>query len=119
MIAGIGTDIIKISRAAKACERESFLSKVYTEKERELIQGNASRAAGNFAVKEAVVKAFGTGFGKIRPAEIEVLREQSGKPCICLSGAAKQQAELMGIQSLHVSISNEKEYAVAFVVAEG
>ena len=118
MIAGIGTDMIEIGRVAKACGRESFLDKVYTLPEQKLISGNMSRAAGNFAVKEAVVKAFGTGFGKIQPVEVEVLRDAAGKPYVNLYGAAKQQAEAMGMGHIFVSISNEKEYAVAFVVAE-
>lgn len=118
MIAGVGTDIVEISRVAKACGRSSFWDRVYTVKEQELIGENMSRAAGNFAVKEAIVKVFGTGFGKIQPIQIEVLRDAAGKPYANLYGAAKQQAEAMGIESIFVSISNEKEYALAFAVAE-
>lgn len=117
-IAGVGTDIIEIRRVAKACARPGFLNRIYTLAEQELIKGQASRAAGNFAVKEAVVKAFGTGFGKIRPQQVEVLRDQAGKPYVNLYGEAGRQAEAMGIRHIHVSISNEKEYAIAFAVAE-
>lgn len=83
-----------------------------------MIAGSASRAAGNFAVKEAVVKAFGTGFGRIQPVQVEVLRDQAGKPYVNLYGAARQQADELGIINIQVSISNEKDYAVAFAVAE-
>lgn len=118
MIAGIGTDIVSIGRVTKACGRSSFWNRVYTAREQELIGENMSRAAGNFAVKEAVVKAFGTGFGKIQPVQVEVLRDAVGKPYVNLYGAARQQAETMGIGGILVSISNEKEYALAFAVAE-
>ena len=118
MIYGIGTDIIEVERIRKAIEKESFLQKIYTGKEQELIGTNAQRAAGNFAVKEAVVKAFGTGFGRIAPKDIEVLRETSGKPYIVLYGPAKEQAEQEEISRIHVSISNIKEYATGYVILE-
>ena len=54
MIVGIGTDLIEIERIKKACEKEAFLVRVYTEEERRQAGGNASRLAGDFAVKEAV-----------------------------------------------------------------
>ena len=63
MIVGIGTDIVEIGRVEKAYARAGFAQRVYTEREREMIGGRAARAAGNFAVKEAVGKAFGTGAG--------------------------------------------------------
>ena len=118
MIYGIGTDFIEVERVKKAYEKESFRKKIYTEQEQQLIAENAQRAAGNFAIKESVVKAFGTGFGKISAIDIEVLREPSGKPYVVLSGAAKEQAEAEHILQIHVSISNTKEYAVGYVVME-
>lgn len=118
MIFGIGTDLIEVNRVEKACEKQSFLNRIFTKAEQELIAGNAQRAAGNFAAKEALVKAFGTGFGKIAPIEIEVLREPSGKPYTVLYGEAKAFQSAHGIVAIHVSISNTKEYATAYVVAE-
>lgn len=118
MIFGIGTDIIEVERIRKAYEKESFRKKVYTEQEQQLIAEHAQRAAGNFAVKESVVKAFGTGFGKISPIDIEVLREVSGRPYVVLHGAAKEFMEAEQILQVHVSISNVKEYAVGYVVME-
>ncbi len=118
MIYGIGTDLIEVERVKKSYEKESFRKKVYTEQEQQLIAENAQRAAGNFAVKESVVKALGTGFGKISAIDIEVLREPSGKPYVVLHGPAKELAEKEGILHIHVSISNTKEYAVGYVVME-
>ena len=118
MIFGIGTDLIEVERIKNAYGKESFRKKVYTEQEQQMIAGNAQRAAGNFAVKESVVKAFGTGFREISPIDVEVLREPSGKPFVVLHGAAEQLCQEKGILQIHVSISNTKEYAIGYVVME-
>lgn len=118
MIYGIGTDLIEVERIKKAYEKESFRKKVYTGQEQLMIADNAQRAAGNFAVKESVVKAFGTGFGKITALDVEVLREASGKPYVVLHGPAKELKEKENIQNIHVSISNTKEHAIGYVVME-
>ena len=118
MIFGIGTDLIEVERVENSYKKEAFRNKIYTEKEQAFIKGRAQKAAGNFAVKEAVVKAFGTGFRKITPIEIEVLREELGKPYIVLYGEAKKMQQQEQITKIHVSISNTKEYAVAYVVME-
>ena len=118
MIFGIGTDLIEVERVGTSYKKEAFRNKIYTEQEQNLIDGRAQKAAGNFAVKEAVVKAFGTGFGKISPIEIEVLREKSGKPYVILYGEAKKIQQEVQVTKVHVSISNTKEYATAYVVME-
>lgn len=118
MIVGIGTDLIEIDRIKKACEKEAFLLRVYTEEECRQAGKNSSRLAGNFAVKEAVAKVLGTGFRTFGPREIEVLRDGLGKPYVNLYGEAGVLAERLGIAAIHVSISNTKEAAVAFAVGE-
>lgn len=119
MIIGIGTDIIEIERIKKACSREAFLLRSFTMPEREFIAGRAEKAAGNFAVKEAVSKVMGTGFRGISLNEIEVLRDSFGKPYIRLYGRASERALNMGIEKWHVSISNTKTLAIAYVIGEG
>ncbi|MBO5198241.1 MAG: holo-ACP synthase [Lachnospiraceae bacterium] len=119
MIIGVGTDIVEIDRVEQACERMAFLEKIYTEGERTLIAADKRRAAGNFAVKEAVSKVFGTGFSRIKPRDIEVLRDPAGKPYVNLYAGAKQLAQELGIERIHVSISDTKELVVAFAVGEG
>lgn len=118
MIVGIGTDIVEIARVEKACERQAFVSRVYTEEECRQAGGKISRLAGNFAVKEAVAKSFGLGFRKFMPGDIEVLRDKLGKPYVVLYHEAKKISEELGITRIHVSISNTKDYAVAYVTAE-
>ena len=62
MILGIGVDSIEISRVVKAMEKEHFVHRIFTEKERAEMEHAKRRGASDFAGKEAVVKAFGTGF---------------------------------------------------------
>lgn len=118
MITGIGVDLIEVSRVKKACESKRFLERIFTEVELELISTDMKKAAGNFAVKEAVAKMFGTGFSKCAPIEIEVLRDEMGKPYVELYGNAKKLAKEQRIAYIHVSITNTKEYANAYVVGE-
>jgi holo-[acyl-carrier protein] synthase len=118
MITGIGVDLIEVNRVVLACEKESFLNRYYTIREIELIKPDLKMAADNFAVKEAVAKMLGTGFRGFTPIDIEVLRNTEGKPYVELYDKAAELAKQQGITSIHVSISNTKEYANAFVVGE-
>lgn len=118
MIVGIGTDMIEIERVVKACEKEAFLLRAFSMEEQRLIKSNITKAADNFAVKEAVAKVFGTGFRGIKLNEIEVLRDPLGKPYVNLYGAAKELAKQLQLRQLHVSITNTREFASAFVVGE-
>ena len=119
MIIGVGTDLIEIERIRKACEKEAFLTRIYTEEECRQAGKNISRLAGNFAVKEAVAKVFGTGFRTCEPKEIEVLRDDLGKPYVKLYGEAGRLAEKLGIKRIFVSITNTALEAAAFAVGEG
>lgn len=119
MITGIGTDLVEIARVQKAIGRSSFLEKVYTEKERELIAVRSVRAATHFAAKEAVAKALGCGFAGVAPREIEILRQPSGMPYVVLHGRAKEKAEALGITSISLSLTDTKEFAQAYVICEG
>lgn len=119
MIIGIGTDLIEIKRVMKACEKETFQKKIYTVLELEMAGRDKTKLAGNFAVKEAVSKMFGTGFSGVKPSDIEVLRDELGKPYINLYNGAKELAKKMAIRRIHVTITNTNEYASAFVVGEG
>ena len=122
MIIGIGTDMTEIPRIARAVGNMRLAGKLFTSAELALAEargGSAAVLAGCFAVKEAVVKAMGTGFAGFWPNEIEVLRDAKGAPVITLFGKAKAFADARGMRHFHVSISNTAAYAIAFVVAEG
>ena len=113
MILGVGTDLIEIKRMEKACRRPHFVARTFTETESRQAKGSAS-----FAVKEAVAKMFGTGFRGFMPGDIEVLRDELGKPYVNLYGGAKKRSEEMGLTQIHVSISNTEDFAMAFAVGE-
>jgi len=121
MLKGIGTDIIEIKRIEKAALSESFLKRCYTKREVEAFaaSGFAQSAAGAFAAKEAVAKAFGLGFRGFWPSDIEILKDKNGKPYVNLSQTAAIVAKQYGIKSISISISHCGEYAVAFAAAEG
>ena len=118
MIVGIGNDIVEISRFETIVERESVLHKMFSEREVILGGERPSFFAGSFAVKESVSKAFGTGIRGFRLNEIEVLRDDMGKPYVELQGRAKELAVALGIDSIYVSISDTKQLAAAVAVAE-
>lgn len=118
MIVGIGVDLIEIDRIRKAAGRQSFLVRCFTDTEIKMYSENVRMLSGNFAVKEAVSKAFGTGFRNFEPKDIEVLRNELGKPYVNLYGNAKLMAEELFINDIHVSITNTEKYAQAFVIAE-
>ena len=75
--------------------------------------------ADNFAVKESVSKMLGTGFTGIKPIDIEVLRDSKGKPYVNMYGACLEKSIELGIRKVFVTISNTKEFSMAFVVGEG
>lgn len=118
MVEGIGIDLIEIERVVKACESVHFLERVFTEEERVLIRKDKKKAASNFAVKEAVSKALGTGFRGFGPSSIEVLRNELGAPVLNLYGGAKERSDLLGISKWHVSISHTDTQVTAMVMAE-
>ncbi len=122
MIIGIGVDIIETERIVDSLAKEGFLKRVYTADEIALLQKrkmNPQTAAGNFAAKEAVMKAFGMGMDKIGWTDIEILREPSGAPYVRLYGKAREAFESMRAKSVRVSISNLKSMALAQAVLEG
>jgi holo-[acyl-carrier protein] synthase len=119
MIIGIGTDIIEIERIKKTAENKSFLRKIFTEGELNTFHGkNYETLAGNFAAKEALAKALGTGFKGCAPNEINVLRKPDGKPYIVLDGNTRKIWEESGAGNIFVTISHCKQYATATVVIE-
>ena len=119
MIRGIGNDLIEIERVKRACQSEAFLRRVYTVQERDCFRGRPASLAGNFAVKEAVAKLLGTGFRGFGPSQIEVLRDESGRPFVNLLGRAEELRRELGIETIWVSISHSREMASAVAVGEG
>lgn len=121
MILGIGTDIIEIDRIDKAINNTPmFLEKVFTKEEIQQLNSNKNRVesiSGNFAVKEAVSKALGTGIRGFSLKDIEVFRDNLGKPIVEVSEKIKELIKEKKF-TFHVSISHNKTTAIAFVVLE-
>lgn len=121
MIIGIGTDIIEIDRIEKAVNNtKGFLGKVFTDREILFFDTKNMRCeviAGNFAAKEAISKAIGTGIRGFGLKDIEVLRDELGKPVATLS---EKINDLIGVDKykLNVSISHNQTSAIAFAVLE-
>ena len=114
----IGTDIIEIARIKEAVARwgERFLNRVYTGQELELYRQDVPTLAAYFAGKEAVIKALSPKNKRIGWREIEILRQRGGKPYVNLYGEAQNQAERLGLDSLDISLSHSREYAIAAVI---
>jgi len=111
----IGVDIIEIPRIAQGIERfgERFLRRVYTEHEVTAYRNRTSSLATRFAAKEAVMKALGTGMRGVGWHDIEILSTESGRPVVHLDGRALERFESLGLESMTVSLSDSREYAVA------
>ena len=124
MIAGIGVDIVDVSRVAKLLERygDRFLQRVFTDPEMKYAMGGANRAerlAGRFAVKEAFLKALGTGKSQgILWRDVETVRGPMGKPVVRLHGQAVRWMRYRGGSQVQVSITHDGGKAVAFVILE-
>ncbi|MFC1948617.1 holo-ACP synthase [Chloroflexota bacterium] len=116
----IGIDIIEIARIREVIDRwgERFLRRIYTEREIRLSRKKPERLAARFAGKEAVMKALGTGVRGVGWREIEIMAEPGGRPLVQLSGNAQVKADNLGLSSLAISLSDSREYAVAFVSGE-
>ena len=123
MIFGIGTDIVAVTRMAEFWQRhgEQALKKVLAPAERNacVIASHPARfLAKRFAAKEALSKALGTGVrAPLLLPEISVSHDELGKPAFVFSpalGAYFAERKL----TAHLSISDEHDYAVAFVILE-
>ena len=124
MILGIGTDIVEIARMSQALDNfgARFARRILTEEEMlEFDRQSAPEVfvAKRFAVKEAAAKALGTGFSHgVSWHHIEVTHDELGAPGLKFSGKALELQQQKGISNLHVSLSDERDYVVAYVILE-
>ena len=121
-IYGIGTDIVSIKRIKSSLKNKNFIERIYNYQEvlkckKAVNQHNCF--AKRFAAKEAFSKALGTGISNgINFNEIIVLNNKSGKPYINLKGMTEKKIKKIFKKKktkISLSISDEKDYAVAFV----
>ena len=117
MIIGIGTDIVKVKRIADLINynAKSFITRCFTKKEQENEKNEKENYyAKRWAAKEAIVKALGTGFKKIKFTDIEITNDENGKPVVQCNKLSKIVQN--DNAAIHISISDEKEYAIAFAI---
>ncbi|APC79545.1 holo-ACP synthase [Clostridium botulinum] len=123
MIYGIGTDITEIRRIEKAIIRnKNFTNKLFTKDEMALWEKKNFKLefiAGRFAAKEAVSKALGTGIRDFNFKDIEIINNELGKPQVILKPKAEDIIrKISKSYKIHLSISHEKEYAIAYALLE-
>lgn len=117
-----GVDLCSPSRIKRAVVRhgDRFLKRVYTQAEIEYCsaRGNPYPSfAARFAAKEAAMKLLGAGITSIGFSEVEVVNLDSGKPTIIFHGRAKELAMAQGVHNVDLSMSHEKDMAIAMAVA--
>jgi len=124
-ILGIGVDIIKNKRIKLLIKNKSFIKKIYSNNEIKFsknIKNKVNYFAKRFVAKEALSKAFGTGFrNNLNFKDIEILNDELGKPYYFLSKKIKKIAyKKFRINNLNyfLSITDEKDYSIAFTILQ-
>ncbi len=109
----IGVDIVYIPKLKNIINKnKNFISRFFSKEENSFFESRAfsvETIAGNFAVKEAIIKAIGIGLLDIDFRNISVLREDSGKPYVKI--VDRRYSDLF----IDVSISHDEDYVVGFV----
>ncbi len=130
MIAGVGVDLVALGAfAAQLADPASrFVETAFTEAERDdaaQFGDRVSHLAARYAAKEAFIKAWSGGRRGLEPAlghvalqEIEVVRDDWGRPALRLHGATRSAFERDGPARIHCSLSHDGPNAVAFVIVE-
>jgi holo-[acyl-carrier protein] synthase len=115
MIVGVGIDVVDVDRFEEALDRTPTLrERLFTEQER--TRPLASLAA-RFAAKEALAKALGAPTG-MHWHDAEIVSETTGNPRFDIRGSVLARAEVLGVKSVHVSLSHDAGIASAVVVLE-
>jgi len=121
MVRGLGVDIVQIERIGGAFERfgQRLVDRLLSKQEQAMMATRSDPVrfiAGRFAAKEALTKALGTIL-QVRPAwsQMQILADWQGRPVIVMESKVPETAPEL---RFHVSISHERDYAVAVVVVE-
>lgn len=122
MILGIGTDIAKVQRFEKWVSNHDIIKRFYHPieiKENGTFKHLCEHYAVRFAAKEAFSKALGIGITGFELKDVYIENNNNGKPFLKVQKSAeKKLIDLFGECKIHVSLSHEKEYAIAFVIIE-
>jgi len=123
MIFGIGTDLVQVSRIERVYDKyqDKFASRILTYSESLGLAKTANKAnflAKRFAAKEALAKALGSGVRGFWFTDIEIIHEENGKPGFKFFGPCQQKINQKQISKAYLSITDEQQYAIAFVLLE-
>jgi len=124
LIYGIGIDLCSIRRVQNIKDLNKFANKILTSAEIEYLgtldqKNSVNYLAKQFAAKEALSKALGTGLtGDVKLNLIEIDRDQSGKPYIKMNDHMKTLLSKIGVNSTFVSLADDSDFAVATVILE-
>ena len=124
MIFGIGTDIVEIKRIETITSLEKFASKILSHNEKEFYDSLTNEKqivyiSKQFAAKEAIAKAIGTGIrNDTNFKNIEILRDKKGAPIFNALNKLEKIISDLGITKTHVSLADERDYAIAIAVLE-
>jgi holo-[acyl-carrier protein] synthase len=122
MITGIGIDAVYIKRMEKWVANRKLLEKFFHQDEVDYVTSRGKSAAqslaARFAAKEAFGKALGTGLANIILKDIMVINNGNGRPEIKLFNSAQDAFEKTGANRAHISLTHEKDSAIAMVVLE-
>ena len=122
MIFGIGVDITAVKRFEKWVNSPDMIERFFNENE--IKSGKSLSAvcqhyAVRFAAKEAFSKALGTGISGFNLKDVYITNDENGKPIINVQNSAEEILKnRCQNYKLHVSLSHEKEYAIAYVIIE-
>ena len=119
---GLGTDVVDLERFRLALDRTPSLEdRLFTTGERALAASRRDpipALAARFAAKEAVMKVLGVGLGAIDWHDVEVVREESGRPRLEITGRAAALATKAGVTVWHLSLSHSDLVAIAVAAAD-
>jgi holo-[acyl-carrier protein] synthase len=122
MVFGVGIDLVETKRIENTIAKfgDHFTSRTYSENEIGYCQKKPRpflHFAACFAVKEAFLKALGSGLGAgFSLTDIETIHDSQGKPSVRLSGKAAEFLDALGIDNTQVSISHSGDYVTAVVI---
>jgi holo-[acyl-carrier protein] synthase len=122
MIIGVGVDVVHVSRMERWRTVPGLLARYFHSEELSAALAKGSGAdvslAARFAAKEAFGKALGRGLSGIVLKDIMVINRHNGKPDIVLFGTALHALRQSGADKVHISLTHERDNAIALVVLE-
>jgi phosphopantetheine--protein transferase-like protein len=111
----VGIDLVDVESFRLDVDSEEVLQAMFTKEELDECNGDMERLAGKFAVKEALVKALGTGFRGISELDITVRSFPRGRPAVVLTPTAEALVTARGFAQITCSLAHEEGLAIAIV----